>query len=297
MTKIGAVINATAGTLPSAVAERRLDEIKEHLEERVEPGWLAIVSGQQVATEIERLKARGLEVLVIGGGDGSISTAAQLVADTGIALAVLALGTRNHFARDLGVPLEPADAIALLDRMRVHTVDLGEVNGHVFINNAALGPYPRLVAEREQTMRTRGWRKWQAEIAAVLSVLRRIRHMKLVVEDERGRMTYHTPFVFVGNNEYTGGILADSKRPSLSDGKLWFCTAQARGRWALLRMAWQLSAGGIERIRDLETRRLAAVTIHTRRRQVLVAMDGENRTMDTPLRFRSRRQSLRVVVP
>jgi diacylglycerol kinase family enzyme len=102
--KIGAVINATAGTLSPEAAEQRLQQIKAHLEARLEPGWLAVVPGQQVATEIERLKARGLEVLVIGGGDGSIGTAAQALADTGIALAVLALGTRNHFARDLGVP-------------------------------------------------------------------------------------------------------------------------------------------------------------------------------------------------
>jgi diacylglycerol kinase family enzyme len=297
MMKIGAVINATAGTLSPAAAEQRLQDIKKHLEPWVEPGWLAVVSGQQVAKEIERLKARGLEVLVIGGGDGSISTAAQLLADTGIGLAILALGTRNHFARDLGVPLEPAEAIGLLDRMQVHAIDLGEVNGHVFINNATLGPYPRLVAEREQTMQARGWQKWQANIAAVLRVLRRIRQMKLVVEDERGRIGYRTPFVFVGNNEYTGGILADTKRPSLSDGKLWFCTAQAAGRWALLRMVWQWGAGGIDRVEDLETRRLPAVTIHTRRRRVMVAIDGENQTMDTPLHFRIRSQSLRVIGP
>lgn len=295
--KIGAVINATAGTLSPAAAEQRLQKIREHLEARVEPGWLAVVPGQQVATEIERLKARGLEVLVIGGGDGSISTAAQALADTDIALAVLALGTKNHFARDLGVPLEPVAAIGLLDRMRVHMVDLGEVNGHVFINNAALGLYPRLVAEREQTMRTRRWQKWQAEIAAVLSVLRRIRHMKLVIEKEHDQTAYRTPFVFVGNNEYTGGIMADSKRPSLSDGHLWFCTAHAQGVWGMLRMAWQLGAGGIDRIGDLETRRLSAVTIHTRGRRTVVAIDGENRRMDTPLRFRIRRQSLRVVGP
>jgi len=249
--KIGAVINATAGTLSPAAAEQRLQKIREHLEARVEPGWLAVVPGQQVATEIERLKARGLEVLVIGGGDGSISTAAQALADTDIALAVLALGTKNHFARDLGVPLEPVAAIGLLDRMRVHMVDLGEVNGHVFINNAALGLYPRLVAEREQTMRTRRWQKWQAEIAAVLSVLRRIRHMKLVIEKEHDQTAYRTPFVFVGNNEYTGGIMADSKRPSLSDGHLWFCTAHAQGVWGMLRMAWQLGAGCARRVGDV----------------------------------------------
>ena len=295
--RIGAVINATAGTLSPEAAEQRLQQIKAHLEARVEPGWLAVVPGQQVAPEIERLKARGLEVLVIGGGDGSISTAAQAVADTGVALAVLALGTKNHFARDLGVPLEPLAAIGLLDRMQVHAVDLGEVNGHVFINNAALGLYPRLVAQREQTMRTRRWHKWLAEIAAVLSVLRRIRHMKLVIEEGHDQTAYRTPFVFVGNNEYTGGILADSKRPSLSDGHLWFCTARAQGVWALLRMAWQLGAGGIDRIEELETRRLPAVTIHTRGRRAVVALDGENRTLEAPLRFRIRRQSLRVVGP
>jgi diacylglycerol kinase family enzyme len=297
MVKVGAVINTSAGTLSPALAEQRLQEIRTHLEARVEPGCLAVVPGHRIATEIVRLKASGLEVLVIGGGDGSISTAAQTLADTGIRLAILALGTKNHFAHDLGVPMDPVEALGLLDRMQVHAVDLGEVNGHVFINNVSLGPYPRLVTQREQTMRTRGWRKWQAEIAAVLIMLRRIQQMKLVIEEDSDQTAYRTPFVFVGNNEYTGGISADSRRPSLSDGHLWFCTARAEGIWMLLRMAWQMGAGGIERIEDLETRRLPAVTIHTQGRQAIVAIDGETRTMDTPLRFRIRRQSLVVLRP
>ncbi len=297
MRRIGAVINPNAGTLAPAAAKERLRELRAQLEARVAPGWLAIVPGPQVGTEIERLKDLGAEVIVVGGGDGTLSTAAQLLMDTPIALAVLGLGTRNHFARDLGVPLEPVAAIGLLDRMQVHAVDLGEVNGHVFINNAALGPYPRLVAERERTMRARGWHKWQANIAAMLILLRRIRQMKLVIEQDRQRTTYRTPFVFVGNNEYTGAIMADSKRASLSDGLLWFCTARAHGRWALVRMAWQLGAGGIDRIEDLDAQRLEAVTVHTRRPQAVVAIDGENRRLDTPLRFRIRRQSLRVVGP
>jgi diacylglycerol kinase family enzyme len=297
MTKIGAVINPNAGPLTPEAANERLREIRGHLEARVEPGWLAIVAGPRVGPEIERLKGLGAEVIVVGGGDGTISTAAQILVDTPIALAVLGLGTRNHFARDLGVPLEPVEAIQLLDRMQVSPVDLGEVNGRVFINNAALGPYPRLVQEREWRMQTRGWRKWQAEIAAALVVLWRMRQLRLLVEENQNRTKLRTPLLFVGNNQYTGGILADSKRPSITDGHLWFCTARALGLWSLLRMAWQLGAGGIDQIEDLETRLLTAVTVIPRRRRVTVAVDGENLRMDAPLRFRTRPGSLRVVVP
>lgn len=295
--KIGAVINNASGTLPPQETKDRLEEIKQHLEARVSSGCLAIVPGSQIGREVERLKAQGMDVLIIGGGDGTVSTAARLVGDTKISLAVIALGTRNHFAHDVGIPLEPMEAIRLLDGMKVKLIDLGEVNGHKFINNATLGLYPNIVKERENNIQKRGWSKWWAQIGATLVVLKRLPRIRMTVEGKGFRVKLFAPFLFVGNNEYQGISNSDYSRLSISGGRLWLCMARSSGIWALLLMAWQLSIKGIQGAENLETRLLTEVTVSPRRRNITVAIDGENHKLATPLRFKIRKKSLRVMVP
>lgn len=297
MLKIGAVLNNASGTLSPEEAKNRLEEIMRHLEKRVCPGCLSVVSGSRIGQEVERLKNQGIDVLIIGGGDGSISTAAKILKDTGIRLAVLGIGTRNHFARDLGIPLDPMEAIRLLDRMQVQQIDLGEVNGHTFINNATVGLYPRLVKEREERTKKHGWKKWRAQMVAALIVLWKLPRMRLMVKAEQFQVSRIMPFLFVGNNEYDGLINSDSSRSSLSDGRLWLCMTRSSGPLSLLRMVWQLSLGGIQSADNLETRLVTAATVHSWKKRITVAIDGENHKLTTPLQFGIRKKSLQVVVP
>lgn len=297
MLKIGAVINDASGTLSPEEAEKRLEEIKAHLGERVCPGCLSVVPGARIEEEIKRLKDQGVDVLVIGGGDGTVSTAAKLLKDTDIRMAVLGIGTRNHFARDLGIPLEPVEAIRLLDRMRVHQIDLGEVNGHTFINNATLGLYPKIVKEREERTEKHGWQKWRAHLVATLTVLRRLPRMRLTVEDENYKVSRFTPFLFVGNNEYREIINSGSSRSSLDGGMLWLCMAHVSGIRSLLRMTWQLIVRDIKSTENLEIRLVRTVAVYSRRRRLTVAIDGETVKLATPLQFNIRKKCLQVVVP
>ena len=297
MTKIGAVINEKSGTLSSRQKKDRLEEIKEHLLARMTPDYLAVVPGDQVRQEIERLKELGIEMLFVGGGDGTVSTAANMLANTGIILAVLGLGTRNNFCRDLGIPLEPLEAIHLMDSMQMKEIDLGEVNGIRFINNVSLGIYPRMVEEREKITKKRGWRKWQAQILAALIAIRQMPRVKLILEDEVYQVNRFTPLVFVGNNEYQGGLDADSFRPVINAGKLWLCMARSLRIKALLRMIFDLSVGGIQRMENLEVRSVKKLTIRSRNRKIKVAIDGEVHELSMPLRFRSLEKALRVAVP
>lgn len=297
MANIGAVINSGSGPLSPDEAAARLAEIRRRLESRVSPEFLAIVPGDRVEPEIRRLVALKPDVLVVGGGDGTISTAAGILADADIVLAVLGLGTRNHFARDAGIPLEPLKAIELLDRMNEKRVDLGEVNGRAFINNASVGLYPKVVRKRRQTMVRRGWRKMPAFAAAAMTVLRRLPQMHVGIEIDGRRVDCRTPFLFVGNNEYQGAILADSKRTSLSGGRLWVCTARVSGVMELAGMAWQGWTNSVQNIDKLDTRTAGALVVHFRGRRTTVAIDGENCILDTPLRFTVRPAGLRVVAP
>jgi len=295
--RIGAVINNTSGTLSPEEAEKRLENIRLFLEKRVAADCLAIVPGKQVKSEIERIIGKGIDVLVAGGGDGTISTAAQYVVDTDIALLPLALGTMNNFVRDAGIPSHPIDALHLLDQMKVEVFDSGEVNGNKFINNATIGLYPEIVEEREEKTDIHGWPKWKAKILAVLVVTRKLPLLRMTIEGEFYRKKLFTPFLFVGNNEYENVFKSDFYRPSLKNGKLWVCMARSPRIWALFVMAWQLGIRGIKGTENLETRLFTNVKVKPRKRRVRVAIDGEIHKLYTPLRFKILKKSLRLVVP
>jgi|AntRauTorcE11897_2_1112592.scaffolds.fasta_scaffold00280_22 diacylglycerol kinase family enzyme len=295
--KIGAVINNSSGTLPPEETKNRLEIIKQNLKNRVAEGCLSVVEGSDVEKEVERLLTLGIDLLVIGGGDGTVRTGARYVADTDIPMLVLALGTKNNFVRDAGIPKDPESAIHLLDQMQTRKIDVGEVNGHIFINNATLGLYPNLVREREEKTDKHGWSKWRAKIVAVMVVMRRLPLMRMTVESKEFRIKLFTPFLFVGNNEYENITNSDVNRPSLDKGKLWLCMAKSPRFLELFKMAWQLSIKSIKETENLDTRLLTNVQVNPRKYNVTVAVDGENITLKTPLNFRIRRKSLRIVVP
>lgn len=294
--KIGAVINNASGVLSPEESKRRLEEIKEELTSRVSSDLLAIVPGTQVKQELERIVKQDIDVLIIGGGDGTVSTAASFVAGTDISLLVLALGTKNNFARDAGIPPDPMEAIALLDNMKKLEIDIGEVNEYTFINNATIGVYPKIVKEREKRTDRYNWQKWKAKIFAGSFVLRRLPRMRMSVEAGDINTDLYTPFLFVGNNEYKEIITPNNFRESLNEGKLWLCFARSSGVSSLLLMAWHLITKGIREADNLETHLVTDLTVNTWKRTVTVAIDGETHNLITPLRFRIRTKHLHVIV-
>jgi diacylglycerol kinase family enzyme len=114
------------------------------------------------------------DAIVVAGGDGTISCAAGAAVESGAVLGVLPMGTFNHFAKDLGITVELRDAAAELAAAPVESVDVAEVNGRVFINNAALGVYPEMVETRDDIRERRGWGKIRAVPVAMLRTLRQM---------------------------------------------------------------------------------------------------------------------------
>jgi diacylglycerol kinase family enzyme len=163
----------------------------------VEPP-VEIVAGRDVAAAARRALQDGASVVVAGGGDGTISTVASVLAGTGTALGVLPLGTLNHFAKDLQIPLGIDAAIRTIVAGHTTDVDMAELNGRLFINNASIGLYPRMVWERDRQRRG-GRRKWLALAVAAARVWRHYRRVRVVLQQDGQRRTVHTPFVFVGN--------------------------------------------------------------------------------------------------
>src|SRR6185369_7316778 len=130
-------------------------------------------SGEQIMAAAALGVAQGARCVVAAGGDGTISAVASCLAGTGVPLGVLPLGTLNHFAKDLGIPLELDAAITTIAEGRARVVDVGEVNGRLFVNNSSLGLYPDIVLDRERQRQRLGRGKWRALLAACVHVGRR----------------------------------------------------------------------------------------------------------------------------
>jgi diacylglycerol kinase family enzyme len=247
---------------------------------------------EQMAREAVR---RGVAVVIAGGGDGTISAVANALAGSQTALGVLPLGTLNHFARDIGVPLEMGAAVANALQGRTRTVDVGEVNGRVFVNNSSIGLYPQVVRERD-ALQEGGHSKWIAFAQALLATLRRSKSLRVRLLFAKRRLNINTDFVFIGNNEYELAVPRLGARARLDGGILWVCHLPHAGRFRAVAAAVR-AIFGVERPTSPLAFTAPELRIESRRKVLDVAMDGEVLRMTTPLVYRSRPQALRVIVP
>ena len=256
-----------------------------------------LADGGELGALAKRVVAKGTELVVAAGGDGTISTVAAALAGTASALGVIPLGTLNHFARDLGISLDVAEAVVTTLEGRERRIDAGEVNGRLFLNNSSIGLYPAMVHRRTQQQRRLGRGKWPAMLWAAHTVLRRHPFMDLTLEIDGVIHRRRTPFVFVGNNVYEMEGFDIGKRARLDAGVLSVYVTQRAGRRRLLGLALRALAGRLKQARDFEAATAARLRIESRHTRLLVSTDGEVASFDLPLEYRIRPGALRVMAP
>jgi diacylglycerol kinase family enzyme len=251
------------------------------------------VDSEDLEAAVRRRAQERPERVIVGGGDGSMRTAAQILAGSDTALGVLPLGHYNHFARDLGLPLDVEGATAALLGGRVLRVDLGDLSGRVFVNNSSVGVYVQLVREREHHVRL--GRRVLAAIAAAWTTFWTHPLLDVEVESPRGVEAHRTPLVFVGNNQYEVGPRLGQRR-RLDGGRLWVCTVRATGRWSLLWTYLRSAVGHPKRDALVdELHDWVRIDLHGHRKWV--ALDGEAERVSGVLEYRVRPRALGVVVP
>jgi diacylglycerol kinase family enzyme len=234
---------------------------------------------------------------VVGGGDGSIRTVAGVLANTGVPLGILPLGTLNHFAKDLGIPTELDKAAGVIAHGAERVVDLAEVNGEAFINNSSIGIYPYIVIDRERRRANHKLAKWMAMVPAFFRMLRHFPRRRLAISAEGWTRPYRTPCLFIGNNEYGMELFALGKRQHLDRGELWFYVVKPRNPLGFFWMVCRMCFGKPERAHDIETFRIREAEVRSKTSRLPVALDGEVEIMHPPLHYRSRPGALRVIVP
>ena len=292
--KIEVIVNNSSGPGHAADVQQRLSEAFKAtgLDARI----CLDQPGSDISARAERAATGDADVIVAAGGDGTINSVASAIVGTGKTLGVLPLGTMNHFAKDLAIPLDLEAAVKTIALGHESSVDVGDVNGHIFINNSSLGLYPNIVRERERQQRL-GWGKWPAFVWAALAVLRRYPFLDIKVGVEGAELTSRTPFIFVGNNKYEMETLNIGTRACLDKGELSLYITNRAGRWGLFRLALRALLGGLRQEKDFVALCTSEVLIETRHKRVRVALDGEVKSIKPPLHYRTRPAALRVLTP
>jgi diacylglycerol kinase family enzyme len=238
-----------------------------------------------------------VDAVVAGGGDGTAGAVAAGLAQTNLPFGMLPLGRFNHFARDLGIPANLEQAIGVIASGHVATIDAGEVNGHLFINNSSLGAYPFLLLDREKLWRRRGLLRPAAILLAGYKLLRQYPLRRFSVRSANQAEIWRTPCLFVANNRYDLEPFALGRRDHLSGGELWVYIARQQTRLSLFWFSLRFLMGISDPAKDLRVFHAPSLDIGLRSQKVTLAMDGELVQLSTPLHYRIRPASLRVYAP
>lgn len=291
------LLNAKAGSVLSSESEDAAIRLREGFQAEGVEAEVRPTLGPDLTTAAQRAAKERPDAVVAAGGDGTVSGVAGGLVGGDIPLGIIPLGTLNHFAKDLSLPIDSESAIEVIRTGHVREVDVGEVNGRVFINNSSIGIYPEVVRDRDAQRTRLGRRKWTAMFFATIATLRRfpVVRVRLDVGDRTVHRT--TPFVFVGNNEYEMSLFNVGGRQCLDKGQLSLYTAHRTGRFGVFILALRALIGRLDQAKDFEAACLPEVWIETGKRRLHVAADGEVVMMQPPLHYVVRPKALRVIAP
>ena len=288
------MLNATSGTaLAGGISAEQLVKRFADLGHQVS---IDADSSRPFAQRLQTARNSPAPVLVAAGGDGTATALAEVAAETGKRLAVLPLGTANLLARDLRLPLALDPWFAGLDGMVEEDVDVGEVNGQLFLHKVVIGAVPGIAAVREKI---RGNATWGARLAFASHFVRKlnnVRRFAVEITPEGGSPYIHRVHsIAVVNNDYDEGIGKVFHRSRLDAGFLSLYIIHSLSFANALRLSVEMLLGSWRQDQVLEVENVETVTIRTRRRRVRVMIDGEVRLFDGPLTFRIRPRALKVL--
>lgn len=297
--KVFILVNREAGT----VRDRGASQVSEQLAAAAaQAGWNASIEMLRPAAVAPRIRELAEmrpapKTIVVGGGDGTLSTAAGLLAGGRTALGVLPLGTMNLFARAHNVPLDPAAAIAALAAAKPHAIDLLEINGHTVLQHATLGLMATVIHIRESLPYSSRLRRLANGVLAWVRALRRPKALRVTARSKGLEITRTASAMLISNNRLPQEIGATPVARDMTRGEIgvYICTSRRRADVVKLTLATSL---GVWRSTDLvEEFVVGELDVETARRKVRLVIDGELVRLTSPLKCRLRRKCLNLLVP
>ncbi|CAN5471360.1 diacylglycerol kinase family protein [soil metagenome] len=183
--------------------------------------------------------------VVAAGGDGTINAVAQAAHDVGCPIGVVPQGTVNYFSRTHHIPLETEAATRALLTARPIPVQVGEVNGRLFLVNASLGLYPDLLEDREKYKSRFGRNRMVALLSALATVLREHRQLRLRIESAGQVRDVRTSTLFVGNNRLQLQQVGLAEACAIENGRVAGVMLKPMSAFALLRLLLRGAMGSL----------------------------------------------------
>jgi len=239
--------------------------------------------------------------MVAAGGDGTLNAVAQVALQNDVRFAVMPQGTFNFFGREHGLSQETEHAVHDLLEVRETPVQVGEVNGHVFLVNASMGLYPQILEEREQDKRRLGRHRWVALWSALGVLLRRHRTLRLAVQAGGVQTDLDTPMLFVGNNGLQLRNLGVPEAGQIGRDRLVGMAMNPLTVGDRLKLMWKVARARLADVETLQRFALQSLTVRPRsgkpNRRFKIAVDGEILWMTAPIAFRVAPRPLRLLLP
>lgn len=287
--RIPAFVNPSAGSAPDVLKLLRADQRFDVQE----------VEADELQPAVRAAAAAGATRVLVSGGDGTIASAADALLGTECELAVLPGGTLNHFARDLGLPRDDVAACVEIAATRAaRPVDVGTINGRVFLNTGSIGVYVAFVRVRERLEPLMGYHL--ASVFAAIRCWASLHGFDVAVTDGDGTRSYHTPLLYVGVGERELDRRELGARVPNGPRALHAFVLRETARARLLGRAIAVLANGtrsLMRSGSLEVHLVQGFAVHLDRPSATVALDGELVRMDAPLEFRFVENAVRIVAP
>jgi YegS/Rv2252/BmrU family lipid kinase len=250
----------------------------------------------QIINECFREKT---DTVVAGGGDGTVNLVASSLLGSDTPLGILPLGTLNHFAKDNKIPLDIKEAVSVIVKKNIKKIDVGSVNGKIFINNSSIGIYPKVVEHRDSQIKRFGGNKWTSMVMAYVNVVKRFSFFKVDINSNGQTIKVKTPFIFIGNNEYQMDLLKLGTREKLDEGLLDLYFPNTTSWFSMIRFGAATLFKKLKQVRDFNIIKAKEVTISVRKKRKLieVALDGEVFHLKSPLFYKIHPKALKIIVP
>lgn len=234
-----------------------------------------------------------VDLVIVGGGDGTLNAAVDGLVDTQLPLGILPLGTANDLARTLGIPASLSDACEIIARGKIQRIDLGWVNGKHFFNVASMG----LSVQITQKLTKEVKRRWGVMAYAItaLQAIWQTRPFRAQIHLNGESIPVKTIQIAVGNGRYYGGGMAVVHDASINDQRLDLYSLEVQHWWQIIALLPALRGGRHANSRNVRAFSGQEIEVHTRRPRP-INTDGEITTY-TPAHFRVIPRALAVLVP
>jgi diacylglycerol kinase family enzyme len=289
--KVMVVINRLSRGVACLLPENKLAVAFKKFQ--LEPCFISLNEVEPSYFALERLT--DLHCVVAVGGDGTVRAVASYLIGKKTPLAIIPAGTFNHLAKDLNIPKNLETCLALISRQQTQQIDVAEVNGHFFLNNASIGLYPQAVLNRQKYFFIFRF-KVLAMAIAIIKLLLEFTTFTVNYQFQGKQIEMVTPLVFISNNLYRLELLKLAARTALNKGKIYLYLNHCGTRLQFLKLLMNVFLRKQKKVEGtFDIQPVTACTLTLKRSTVSVAIDGELIHLATPLHYRIHSKQLTVI--